>query len=543
MWRGVIVGSMTSKARAKRTKVNCVLCLSDVLKEKSLGLDLVVPGSLDPEITGAHSSEIHDPARWFEPGNVMLTTGMRFLNEARPEAVARALVDALRRAKVAALFFGVGVYFQSIPDALRQSCVEVGLPLVAVAPEIPFRHIENYVNRSAPAPDGYGLKRMLWLTNDLLDSISSDDPIKSLITRLGTACRGTAVLYEDSGIIVESTGEGPTNLIFSAINSGSSRYDRIAIGRWEVMYRSMVLRGRGYHLAIATRQGTLLDDLGDVLLETTQRMLGAIKGINHLDTSRQRHENAQLLTNLQDGIDVSRELRYWELLKPFGFKGFESVRSVVATTLGDKVLTPSKVDALIDSAERMGVPLLFAENGRTPDVPPGFHALLPASKVSEQWLSVGAQGLAIGLSEPSGSLAQVPEQFQDAELAAGVARRRSANDVGACGSLVRMDELDPASWFLARLKSPADRKRLTRFVQPLRHEKDLVDTIQGYLAMDQDVARVAAWLYVHPNTVRYRVKKVGEILGGSPSDPGLLANLYLAYQDEILRIRGSAHQG
>lgn len=514
-----------------------MLHLSDLVKNKTLGLDLVLAGSADPQITGAHSSEIHDPARWFEPGNIMLTTGMRFLNEARPAAAARELVDALRRAEVAALFFGIGVYFPSIPDSLRDSCLEVGMPLVAVAPEMPFRHIENYVNRSAPVPEGNGLKRMLWLTNDLLESISSDAPIKSLIARLGTACRGTAVLYEDSGTIVESTGEGPTNLIFSAIGSGSSPLDRISIGRWEVMYRSMVLRGRGYHLAIATRQGNMLDELGDVLLETTQRMLGAIEGISHLDTSRQRHENARLLTSLQDGIEVSRELRYWELLKPLGFKTFEPVRSLVATTLGDELLTPAKVETLIDSAGRLGVPLLFAENGKTPEVPPGFHALLPESKTSAQWLTTVAQGLAIGLSEPSGSLAQVPEQFQDAELAAGIARRRSVGEVGAQGSLVRMEQVDPASWFLARLKSPSDRKRLTRFVQPLRDEKELVETIQGYLALDQDVAKVAAWLYVHPNTVRYRVKKVGEILGGNLDEAGLIANLYLAYQEEILRIK------
>ncbi|MDO2935202.1 PucR family transcriptional regulator [Paeniglutamicibacter sulfureus] len=520
-----------------------MLCLNEVLKNKSLGLELVVSGSLDPEISGAHSSEIHDPARWLEPGNIMLTTGMRFLDEAHTEAAFRELVASLRRAKVAALFFGVGVYFQSVPDALRRCCAEAGFPLVAVAPEIPFRHVENYINQNASVPDGYGIKRMMWLTNDLLDSVASDTPIKSLIARLGTACRGTAVLYEDSGAIVESTGDGPTNLIFAAINGGSSHFDRIAIGRWEVMYRSMVLRGRGYHLAIATRQGSMLDDLGDVLLETTQRMLGAIKGISHLDTSRQRHENAQLLTSLQDGIGVSRELRYWELLKPYGFKGFEPVRSVVASTLGDELLSRGRVDALIESAERMGVPLLFAENGKTPEVPPGFHALLPDSKASEQWLASGAKGLMIGLSEPLGSLAQVPEQFQDAELAASIARRCAVGDAGTHGSLVRMDEVDPASWFLARLKSPSDRKRLTRYVQPLRHEKELVETIQGYLAMDQDVARVAAWLYVHPNTVRYRIKKVGEILGGNLNDVGLIANLYLAYQDEILRIRRSGAGG
>ncbi|MFL4474898.1 PucR family transcriptional regulator [Paeniglutamicibacter sp. MACA_103] len=520
-----------------------MLSLNDVLAEKSLGLALVVAGARDPEITGAHSSEIHHPGPWFEPGNIMLTTGMRFVDEKQPSVMALELVGALCRAKVAALFFGIGVYFDSVPEELRRCCSEAGLPLVVVAPEIPFQHIENHVNRRAPAPESYGIKRMLWLTNDLLDSISSENPTKSLIARLGTACRGTAVLYEDSGVIVESTGEGPTNLIFSAIHGQPARFDRVAVGRWEVMYRSMVLRGRGYHLAIATRQGSLLDDLGDVLLETTQRMLGAIKGISHLDTSRQRHENAQLLTSLQDGIGVSRELRYWELLKPLGFKGFEPVRSLVATTLGDELLTPAKVDALIDSAERMGLPLLFAENGKTPEVPPGFHALLPDSKAGDQWLAAGAQGLVIGLSEASGSLSQIPEQFQDAELAASVARRRSAGASGVHGNLVRMDEVDPASWFLARLKSPADRKRLTKYVRPLRDENEVVETIQGYLAMDQDVARVAAWLYVHPNTVRYRIKKAGEMLGGNLNEAGLLANLYLAYQEEILRIRAGVVRG
>ncbi|MFJ6417993.1 PucR family transcriptional regulator [Paeniglutamicibacter sp. NPDC091659] len=518
-------------------KEHQLLQLSDLLAEKSLGLQLVLPGAGDPQITGAHTSEIHEPARWFEPGNIMLTTGMRFMNEANPGIMATELVEGLRRAKIAALFFGIGVYFEKIPDSVLQSCRDAGIPLVAVAPEIPFRHVENFVNRSAPAPDSYGLKRMMWLTNDLLDSISSDEPIRSLIGRLGAACRGTAVLYEDSGIIVESTGEGPTNLIFASISGQPSRYDRISIGRWEVMYRSMVLRGRGYYLAIATRQGAMLDDLGDVLLETTQRMLGAIKGISHLDTSRQRHENAQILTSLQDGISVSRELRYWELLKPFGYRGFEPVRAVVATTLSDGTLPPARVDALIDSAERMGLPLLFAENGKTPEVPAGFHALVPRTKEAEHWLDSNIHDLIIGLSEPSSSLSQIPELFQDAELAATIARRRNASGKPTQGCLVRMDDVDPASWFLGRLKSPTDRKRLTTYVQPLRKEKELVDTIQGYLAMDQDIARVAAWLYVHPNTVRYRIKKVGELLGGNLNDVGIISNLYLAYQDEILRLQ------
>ena len=325
----------------------------------------------------------------------------------------------------------MGVYYEQIPQALVDACTESEVPLVSVAQEVPFQQIENFVNRSAPAPDSYGLKRMMWLTNDLLDSISTEEPIRSLIARLATACRGTAVLYGASGEIIESTGEGPTNLIFSAISSQPARYDRVSIGRWEVMYRSMVLRGRGYHLAIATRQGAMLDDLGDVLLETTQRMLGAINGISHLDISRQRHDNAQMLTSLQDGIGVSRELRYWELLKPFGFKGFEPVRAVVATTLNDAALLPARVDALIDSAERLGLPMLFAENGKTPEVPAGFHAVMPQIRATDQWLAANTGDLVVGLSETSSALSYIPELFADADLAAAIARQALGLGLGA----------------------------------------------------------------------------------------------------------------
>lgn len=512
------------------------LRLSDLLEQKAFGLELVCPGTGDAEVTGAHTSEIHEPARWFEPGNIMLTTGMRLLNDAHPAALARGLAAGLRRAKIAALLFGVGVYFQQIPQSLVDACTEAEIPLVSVAPEVPFGQIENFVNRSAAVPDSYGLKRMMWLTNDLLDSISTETPMRSLIARLATACRGTAVLYGDSGEIIESTGEGPTSLIFNAISSQPARYDRVSIGRWEVMYRSMVLRGRGYHLAIATRQGAMLDDLGDVLLETTQRMLGAINGISQLDTSRQRHENAQLLTSLQDGIEVSRELRYWELLKPFGFKGFTPVRAIVATTLNDAPLPAARVDALIDSAERLGLPLLIAENGKTPEVPAGFHAVVPQLRATEQWFAANAEDLVVGVSEASSALSSIPELFADADLAAAIARRRLGLLPGR-GCMVKLDEADPASWLLARLKSPTDRKRLNGYVQPLRHDKELVETVQGYLAMDQDIARVAAWLYVHPNTVRYRIKKAGDMVGGSLNEAGVLSNLYLAYHDEITRLR------
>ncbi|WP_244910856.1 helix-turn-helix domain-containing protein [Glutamicibacter soli] len=504
---------------------------------RSLGLHAEVLPHPEIEVSGAHTSEIHDPGRWFDPGNIMLTTGLRLQGEQDLESAAADLAAALRRARVSALCFGLGIYFESVPVELIEACQRAEVNLLTVARDVPFGHVEKYVNSLGPVAEDYGMKRAMWLTNDLLDSIASDQPIASLIQRVAANCRGAAMLYEDTGKLVESSGDGPVHLVLQAITNHGVHYEKISIGRWQVMYRTIVMRGRGYHLAVASRNEQVLGEVGDILLDTTQKMLGAIKGLQHLDASRRRHENSQLLTSLQDGIEVSRELRYWELLQPFGFEAYQPVRSVAAVVLHEGSLGPRRVETLLSSAQRAGVPLLFAENGRSNDIRAGFNALIPDTKLAVGWLAEQRENLAIGLGEASGSLSRIPELLRGAELAAKVALRDTEHEPGTEGLLLRADDLDPATWMLARVDSPLDRQRLVRFIAPLREEPELEETLIAYLALDQDISRAAAALFVHQNTVRYRIKKAAELLGGSMAEVRLVASLYLSYERQITETR------
>lgn len=508
---------------------------------RSLGLHAVVLAHPQAEVSGAHTTEIHDPGRWFDPGNIMLTTGLRLQGEQDLNAAATDLAAALRRARLSALCFGLGIYFEKVPPELVEACQRSEVNLLTVARDVPFSHVEKYVNAQGAVAEDYGMKRAMWLANDLLDSIASDQPIASLIKRVAANCRGAAMLYEDTGKLVESSGDGPVHLVLQAITNHGVHYEKISIGRWQVMYRTIVMRGRGYHLAIASRNEQVLNEVGDILLDTTQKMLGAIKGLQHLDASRRRHENSQLLTSLQDGIEVSRELRYWELLQPFGFEAYQPVRSVAAVVLNDGSLGPRRVETLLNSAQRAGVPLLFAENGRSHDIRAGFNALIPDTKPAADWLAEQRENLAIGLGEASGSLSRFPELLRGAELAVKVALRDTEYGHGNRGLLLRADDLDPATWMLARVDSPLDRQRLVRFIAPLREEPELEETLIVYLALDQDISRAATVLFVHQNTVRYRIKKAVELLGGRMAEVRLVASLYLSYERQITDIRNRQH--
>jgi DNA-binding PucR family transcriptional regulator len=75
----------------------------------------------------------------------------------------------------------------------------------------------------------------------------------------------------------------------------------------------------------------------------------------------------------------------------------------------------------------------------------------------------------------------------------------------------------------------ADDRLVDPRVRDLR-EKDptLADTLRAYLDSFGDVATAAAWLHVHPNTVRYRVRRIEEAMGTSLADPDVRLVLSLS---------------
>ncbi|QFP75310.1 CdaR family transcriptional regulator [Deinococcus sp. AJ005] len=58
------------------------------------------------------------------------------------------------------------------------------------------------------------------------------------------------------------------------------------------------------------------------------------------------------------------------------------------------------------------------------------------------------------------------------------------------------------------------------------------DTLRAYLAHRGTLAELALALEIHVNTLRYRLRRAEEVLGGRLSDPALLARLYLAFGAE-----------
>lgn len=507
------------------------LTLARLLADPALGMSTSDGTDTDVVVRGAHSIEIADAARWLRPGTLMLTTGLR-LAGAVPDADRRweDLVAGLAAAGVAGLLFGVGIVFDEVPDGLRRAAAAHRLPLVTVAAEVPFARIEEAVTQGVLAGETYLLRRTVWLQDDLLSAMVSTDPVGTLMARSGALARGAAALFDAHGRIVAATGAAPFRLIADQVLAGTDEHP-LAVGRWQLVHRALRIGPADYHLVIASRDARLLADLGEDLVRTAGRVLAAANSVRVLTADQERAEAGRVLATLLAGIPASRVRQTWERLRGFGFRPGEQLR-MVRWDAPAPARPGAANRALVGDAQDPPRMLVL------PDADPGGSgstatALLADDPAGTRWMEAAAGSGTLGASGPFTELTGCPAQAEEAGTAHRLARRRAGR-----GAMVLLDELDYATWLAAtREDDPRAAARFEQHFGSLRREPELVTTVAAYLAHRQDVGATARWLYVHPNTVRYRLRKAEALIGAPMAAASTVANLYLAFQDEIDAVR------
>lgn len=131
--------------------------------------------------------------------------------------------------------------------------------------------------------------------------------------------------------------------------------------------------------------------------------------------------------------------------------------------------------------------------------------------------AAGAEVIAAGVvADP----AEVPEAVKQAGEILTLVRR-----LGFEPGLYRLTDV-LLEYQLSR-PSPA-RAELARLLDPLRANPDLLRTLQTYLRNGLSRTQTAAELFVHPNTVDYRLRRITQLTGLNPNLPRDLQHLRAA---------------
>jgi DNA-binding PucR family transcriptional regulator len=232
----------------------------------------------------------------------------------------------------------------------------------------------------------------------------------------------------------------------------------------------------------------------------------------------------QELLGLRDdtGVDVgdiARELGVVADGRPavIGFDGPDTATARLADVLALSA-SSFRHDAQV-TAHGARVYVLFPNTGRA-SVPSWIRGTVAALRTE---LSVELRAViaspATGLRGVAASRAEVDRVLDSAGRHPGAIGR--VTSLAEARTTVVLDEIVTMI--------AADDRLIDPRVRELRHDQHvLAETLRAYLDGFGDVAAVAAGLHVHPNTVRYRVRRIEEVLGTSLADPDVRLVLSLS---------------
>ncbi|MFF0025881.1 PucR family transcriptional regulator [Streptomyces sp. NPDC005496] len=527
-------------------------------------------GRLDVPVRWAHVSELADPVPYMEGGELLLITALT-LDAEDPDAMRR-YVKRLAAAGVVGLGFAVGVNYDDIPDALVDAAEQEGLPLLEVPRRTPFLAISKAVSAAIAADQYRAVTAGFAAQRELTKQALNDGPEK-LLAALAGQVDGWAALYDASGAVVatapewagrraaritadvERLRERPAPA--SSVVGGPDGEDRIELHSLGTGRRPRAALAVGTAAALGTAERYAVHSAIALLTLTTERSTS-------LHAAEQRIGAAVLRMLLAGESDHARAVAgglYGELLDaPFRLILAESASASAARAHADghARVAPKPAVASVAVADAHGDPLgglaevvesAAARSGESVLVVPDGERLVvlaadggaavaacqahaealdaarAAGRAAGREQAAADEGeLVVGLSAPAGPIA-AGAAYKQAEQALSVARRRGR-------ALVEHEEVAAGS-VVPLLADDAVRAFADGLLRALREHDatgrgDLVASLRAWLSRHGQWDAAAADLGVHRHTLRYRMRRVEEILGRSLDDPDVRMELWLA---------------
>lgn len=499
--------------------------LDQLVRAPALGL-LVLAGerNLAREIRWVHTSELADPTPYLEGGELVLTTGMKL---GRSAAERRAYVERLADAGVVGLGIGLGLTHASVPGGVVAAAEEHGLPVFAVPRPTPFIAISKMVSSALAADQYESVTTGFAAQQELTRAVLGREGAAALIRRLAARLDGWAALYDPSGAPLHVSPA-------AARGRAAALADDVTRLRGMAAPASASLQGSGPH-----GERVVLQSLG-----ADRRIRGFLAvGTERAPAPADRQIVASATSLLTLALEQSRAL---------GAAEARMRTALLRMLLGGSPEDASVDDLVRDIARDLGAPLpagdlvvavahgsesartAFAERAAalaadvfTAELDDTTAVLAPARVLGDPDALAPAvrdlAGLSVGVSGPVAADA----------AAEGYRQARQAHDVGATAGRPLTLYGHAGASLLPLLGDHAVRTWADELLAPLvTHDAtsrgDLVDSVRAWLARHGQWDAAAGDLGVHRHTLRYRMRRVEELLGRRLDDPDTRTELWLA---------------
>jgi hypothetical protein len=538
------------------------LRVRDLLDVPGLGLRLLTDVTgMDRAIKHVYTTDLPDPGRYLTQGDLVLT-GMIWCRE---PGDADRFVRALARAGAGVL--GAGEALGSVPAEIVDACGRHGVTLLAVPAETSFAEVTEEVARRLNGDRATAMTRVLGRRRLLLSAVAEGAGLDEMFRLMGKEIGAECWLLTGTGRVVGGTGAALPRPLALRLAAEYVKADRLpavarAGGESDARYSLFSVGGEpritSWFLACTGREQDWPHELresvaelaADVALERARLDAGragdrklAEAIVTRIAADGAASSQAEIASLMRaaglppDGRYLVAALRA-EAEGRMGGAAAEGWRCDLAeevavppagraltAPLGDEII----VLVLLPGAEPGETSPAHAFAARLRETRPVFEADRSRPRVS------------VGVSVPAEGVAALPGALHEASSAGRLAVLRDRGPAGsgpaAAITVVTSDEVASHELLLASVPGTVLRSFRERLLGPLvsydqQHRAELLTTLREFLACSGSWNACAAKMYVHVNTVRYRIRRIEELTGRDLSSLDDRVDFFLA-----LRIR------
>jgi PucR family transcriptional regulator, purine catabolism regulatory protein len=468
---------------------------------------------LERRVRSVNVLEDANIVRWMRGGELLLTTGYSIRDD---DGALRDLVPALAQRGLAGLGIKLGLYIEELPEDVRLEADRLGFPIVGLPPRVMFNDILSEVLGSILNRQAVELERSnaihTRLTAVALDGGSFHDLAEAVAELVH---RPVAIRDAQGGELAATAGvpsDDDAPHVTRAIKVGDAH---------------------GGEVAVWTDGAEILPHEHKTMEHAATIAAMAIAQERAVVSSEQRHR-ALLLMQLVTGRSIDRaEVARWAAAMGWDLDCPHAV-VLVELRAGDGPMTVAGSDvetrlvraardairsAAIVWALPTGLALLVEPE---PDVGPVCRAVHDALASVHEGVAVAVA--AGGVAEEIGGLGR---SYEEAASALALGRELHGHDF-----VLEHDELGVYR-LLSRLPTAELRRQRDEALGSVlrydeQHGGSLVQTLEVFVACERNRVRAAKALFVHYNTLRYRLEQIDKLTGGLGGDPTSRLNVELA---------------
>ncbi|MCH6472405.1 PucR family transcriptional regulator [Sinomonas terrae] len=472
--------------------------LLDLVGLPGLDIRLRVKGAeerLSRPIAWCAPTEHMDPTPFLSVNALVLTSGMGL--NVRDYRIWDAYAERLAAVPVAGLVFGTGPAHRELPEGLLTACEAHGLPLFELPPQVPFVLVMRQVEQTLAAERYDELRRGWDLADECTRLAAQGRSLTAVLDRVAESVEARVAVTDQSGFELVSAGEAPSSAPRSTLRlpSGEPHSFRLQVQGIESNVLLHPLLGPaaavlavqlsytlGSRTPLHSREAArFMDALYDEqpTPEPILERFATEAGFNALEPW------GALLVNATEGMDRFQlrvlawqaRIRLEERFRTVRFMEEPGVTTLLVQGPADDASLPEEAPTLF--ADTPGLSVVVAEAGSLDELP---LSLRLARR------HVGAPGVRIA---PAADLPAIVEGLPGRGLVAMAQKL-----------LAPLDTADPGG--------------------------TLRQTLASYLRNAASSRAVCEELFIHRNTLAYRLRRIEDLMGISLDDGEIRTTCLLA---------------